>query len=97
MRWADLARPLIPVLLPAGALAAQAHSSLDVSVQVVRADYSTGAVARIVAAEGRDPAGPAINSHTECKAMGNMVIAAGVRATCSWDPDGHVYWVTVQY
>lgn len=88
---------LLFVLLPAGALAAQARSSMEVSVQVVRGDYSMAAAALIETAKMRDPAGPAIDSDAECKAIGSTVIADGVWASCNWDPQIHVYLVTVQY
>jgi hypothetical protein len=88
---------LLVALLPDAALAAQARSSMEVSVQVVRGDYSTAAAALIETARIRDSAGPTVNSDAECKAIGNTVIADGVWATCSWDPDSRVYLVTVQY
>lgn len=83
---------LLVVLLPAGVFAAEARSSMEVSAQVVREDYSTAAAAAI-----RDPANPAVDSAAECKAIGNTVIADGVWATCSWDSDSRMYLVTVQY
>ena len=89
--------PLLLVLLPTGALAAQASSSMEVSVQVVRADSSAAATALIETAGSRDPASPAINSGAQCKAIGNTVIVDGIGATCSWDSGNHVYLLTVQY
>lgn len=88
---------LLVVLLPAGVFAAEARSSMEVSAQVVREDYSTAAAALIQAAAIRDPANPAVDSAAECKAIGNTVIADGVWATCSWDSDSRMYLVTVQY
>lgn len=88
-----LARLLLAVLLPAGALAGQARSSMEVSVQVV---YSSAAATLIETAE-IGPASSAVNSGAECKTIGNMAIVDGVWATCSWDPGSHMYLVTVQY
>lgn len=82
------------VLLPAVALAARAQSSMEVSVQVVRGDYSTATAALIEKAEIRDSVTPAI---AECKAIGSTVTVDGIWATCSWDSDGHGYLVTVRY
>lgn len=90
-------RLVLVALLPAAALAAQARSSMEVSVQVVRGDYSTAAATLIETTGNRGSASPGINSDAECKAIGNKVIADGVWATCSWDPGSHVYLVTVQY
>ena len=87
---------LLVVLLPAGVFAAEARSSMEVSAQVVREDYSTAATALIEAAAIRGPANPA-DGGAECKSIGNKVIVDGVWATCSWDADGHMYLVTVQY
>jgi hypothetical protein len=88
---------LLVVLLPAGVFAAEARSSMEVSAQVVREDYSTAAAALIEAAAIRGPANPAVDSGAECEAIGNSVIADGVWATCSWDADSRVYLVTLQY
>lgn len=84
---------LLSVLVPAGALAAQARSSMEVSVQVV---YSSAA-ATLIETAATLPATSAIDSGAECETIGNIAIAAGVSATCSWDPNSHTYLVTVQY
>lgn len=91
--------PLLVVLLPAGAVAVagQARASMEVSVQVVRADYSRAATTLVETAEARGSASAVISPADECKAMGNKLIVGGVWATCNWDPDSHVYLVTVQY
>jgi hypothetical protein len=94
---APLIQLLFVVLLPAGALAAQVRSSMEVSVQVVRGGDSMAAAALIETAEARGSAGLAINSAAECKAIGGRAIVDDAWATCSWDPDSHVYRVTVQY
>ena len=88
---------LLIVLLPACALAAQARSSMEVSVQVVRRGHSPAPTALIAAAGIRDPARAAINSDAECKSIGNMVVLDGALATCSWDSESHAYLVTAQY
>lgn len=89
--------PLLVVLLPAGAVAGQARASMEVSVQVVRADFSRAATTLVETAEARGSASAVISPADECKAMGNKIIVDGVWATCNWDPDSHVYLVTVQY
>ncbi len=90
-------RLLLVLLLPAGALAAQARSSLEVSVQVVRGSSSAAVATLMETAQTRHSASPAISSAAECRAIGSAVIADDVWATCGWDPDGHVYLLTVQY
>lgn len=92
-----LAHLLIGVLLPAGALAAQARSSMAVSVEVVRGSDSTAAAALIETIESRGPAIPAVKGETACTALGSSVIVDGVWAACSWDPASRLYLVTVQY
>lgn len=64
--------------------------------QVVRADYSTAPAALIESAETRGSANVAINDDAACKAMGNTIMR-GAWTACSWDPDRHLYLVTVQY
>ena len=88
---------LLVVLLPAGALAAQARSSMEVSVQVMRGDYSIAAATLIEAAKLRGAAKSAIDSDAKCEAIGSMVSLDGAWTTCAWDPDSHVYLVTVQF
>ncbi|HEV2271551.1 MAG TPA: hypothetical protein VGR92_19040 [Steroidobacteraceae bacterium] len=88
---------LLVALLPGGAFAAQAHSSMEVSVQVVRDSYSTAAAALFAAAAIRASGRPAIDSDAECKAIGNVVVMDGALATCSWDSATRAYLVTVQY
>jgi hypothetical protein len=93
---------LIVVLLPAGVIAAQAHASMQVSVQVVRGYSSAGRVAaltsrieRIAAARTRGLASG--NGDTDCTAIGQIVMLDGAWARCSWEPGTDVYWITVQY
>ena len=94
---APLGHLLLAVLLPVGTLAAQARSSMEVSVQVVHREYAVAAAALIQPAATGGPARSAIDSDAECKMTGNMVIAAGVSASCGWDPDSHAFLLTVQY
>ena len=86
---------LLAMLLPVGALATQARSSMAVSVQVVRGYYSTATAALIETSESRNPGRLAIKSDADCKAVTGIV--DGVWATCSWDPESRAYLVTVQY
>jgi hypothetical protein len=88
---------LLLAFVPAGVLAGQARASMEVSVQVVRGDYSRAAAALIATAEIRGSASAAINPADECKAIGNKVIVDGVWARCNWDADSHAYLVTVLY
>lgn len=88
---------VLVVLLPAGALAAQARSSMSVSVQVVHRGYSTAAEALMETVQSRDAAGPAGNGEAACKTIGNRVVVDGAWATCSWDPGSRLYLLTVQY
>lgn len=88
---------MLVVLLPAGAFAAQARSSMAVSVQVVRGNYSTAAEALIETVQSRDSAAPAGGGEAACKAIGNRAVVDGVWATCSWDPESRLYLLTVQY
>lgn len=85
------------VLLPAGAFAAQARSSMAISVQVVRGNYSAAAQALVETVQSRDSAGLAGSSEAACKAIGNRAVVDGVWATCSWDPESRLYLLTVQY
>lgn len=87
---------LLGALLPVGALAGQASSSMEVTVQVVRGE-STAVAALMESAATRNSTNPAIDSDAQCKTIGNTVVVDGVWATCSWDPGSHMYWVTVRY
>lgn len=87
----------LAAFLPGWAFGATATSSMEVSVQVVRAGASTAPAALVQAAETRDPGRAAINSDAECRAMGNVVVVDGALASCRWDAESHTYWVTVQY
>lgn len=87
----------LAAVLPGCAFGGTANSSMEVSVQVVRAGASTAAAAVFQAAHTGDPERAAINSDTECRAMGNVVVVDGALATCSWDSESHTYLVTVRY
>jgi len=88
---------LLVTLLPGGASAAQAHASMEVSVQVVRGSHSTAVAALTEAAAIRASGRPAINGDAECKTIGNGLVVDGALATCTWDSESHAYLVTVQY
>ncbi len=88
---------VLAALLPVGAVAGQASSSMEVTVEVVGADASTAAAA-LIETVGIDNSGDsAVNTDAACKAIGNTVIRDGVWATCSLDPGSHTYLLTVQY
>lgn len=100
---ANLLLPLFGAFLPAGVLAGEAHSSMEVSVEVVRgydpaaAAALTNKIDRLAIAQTRSSAAPTINSAAECKAIGTMPMANAVSASCSWEPDTQMYLVTIQY
>lgn len=87
----------LAAFLPGWAFGATATSSMEVSVQVVRAAASTAAAALVQPAETGDPGRAAIDSAAECRSMGNAVVMDGALASCSWDSASHTYLVTVQY
>lgn len=70
---------------------------MEVSVQVVRGDYSIAAAALTEAAQIRGHTKSHIDSEAKCEAIGSVVTVDGAEATCSWDPANHMYLVTVQY
>lgn len=100
---ANLLLPLFGALLPAGVLAGEAHSSMEVSVEVVRgydpaaAAALTNKIERMETAQTRGSGGAIVDSDAECKAIGSMAIVNDVWASCSWEPDAQMYLVTIQY
>lgn len=94
---------LICVLAPIAAGAAQARSSMEVTVQVLPG-YSSAATAalkaqieRIGTAGTGGTSSAVAGSNAKCKAIGNVAIVNGVWATCSWEPVSRTYLVTIQY
>jgi len=92
---------VLVVLGPAGTLAGQAHSSMEVSAVVVRGDDSaastTALIARIETADTHNVAIPSIAGDAQCRAVGNTVIVNDGLAMCSWEPESRTYLVTIQY
>ena len=87
----------LAAFLPGCAFGGTATSSMEVSVQVVRAAASRAAAALVQVAETRDSGRVATNSAAECRAVGSVVVVDGALASCSWDAESHAYLLTVQY
>jgi len=92
---------LLVVLIPAGTLAGQAHSSMEVSAVVVRGDDSaastTALIARIETTDTHNVSIPSIEGDAQCRAVGNTVIVNDGLAMCRWEPETRTYRVTIQY
>lgn len=86
-------------LPPADAHAAQAHSSLEVTAQVVRGSSSAAATAALISRIERSEtsASALISSGAGCDAADDIVIANDAWATCNWEPGSQTYRVTIRY